>query len=245
MVVQQLVRLKKMNSNFITNKGKRKSNQDVVFIKSIGLDQDVYMLADGMGGYKNGEYAANFIVKYLYELLKNQKNLSKKSIQSAIAEVTRALAKENERQGSNMGATLGGVIGSKEVFHCFWVGDVKISHVHKGKILFESVEHNLKNELIKNKVFVEAHNAKKYTHIVTRSIQNDVGNSKIGYKCITNYSKGDFIILYTDGVTAAIDRHQLLKLFQPKCDVQATLTELNEKLVGVANDNYSLICITK
>ena len=69
MVVQQLMRLKKMNSSFITNKGKRKSNQDVVFIKSIGLDQDVYLLADGMGGYKNGEYAANFIVKHLYVLL--------------------------------------------------------------------------------------------------------------------------------------------------------------------------------
>ena len=56
---QQLMQLKKMNSSFITNKGKRKSNQDVVCIESMGEDQNVFLLADGMGGYKNGEYAHN------------------------------------------------------------------------------------------------------------------------------------------------------------------------------------------
>lgn len=243
MAEQQLMRLKRMNSSFITNKGKRKSNQDVVFIKSMGIEQDLYLLADGMGGYKNGEYAANFIVKYLYEVFKDQKSFDKNSIQEAINEVTRALAKENEKQGLNMGATLGGVIRSEEVFHCFWVGDVKIFHFRDKKIVYESVEHSLKNELIENKVFVEANNATKYNHIVTRSIQNEVSKSKIGYKFIKDYKEGDFIILCSDGVTDTINNYQLLEMFHTKKNITEILNKLDEKLSVDAVDNYSLILL--
>lgn len=240
---QQLMQLKMMNSSFISNKGKRKSNQDVVLIKSIGIEQDLYLLADGMGGYKNGEYAANFIVKYLYEVLKDQKSFDKNSIQKGIDEVTRSLAKENEKQGSNMGATLGGVIRSKEEFHCFWVGDVKIFHISEKKIVYESIEHNLKNELIENKVFVEANNAKKYNHIVTRSIQNEVSKSKIDYKNIKNFTKGDFIVIVSDGVTDTMSKNQLLEIINLKKEVANILFEIDDKLQKTAKDNYSLIFI--
>ena len=91
------MQLKKMNSIFITNKGARKSNQDVILIKRIGLDKDIFLLADGMGGYKNGEYAANFIVNHLYEILESQTSFDKSNIQLAIEEVTMALASENHK----------------------------------------------------------------------------------------------------------------------------------------------------
>lgn len=243
MVVQQLVRLKVMNSNFISNKGKRKSNQDVVFIESLGIDMDVYLLADGMGGYKNGEYAANFIVTHLYDLLKSQKSFDKITIQTNIDEVTRALAKENEKQGTKMGATLGGVIRDKAMLHCFWVGDVKIVHIKDGKIVYESVEHNLKNELIENKVFVEANNANKYNHIVTRSIQNDISNSKIDYNCINDFEQGSYIIIASDGVTDVLDNHQLLKIINSKKVIPEILSELDDMLLTSAKDNYSLLLL--
>ena len=41
MVEQQLMQLKRMNSHFITNKGTRKSNQDVLLIKSLGNDNNI------------------------------------------------------------------------------------------------------------------------------------------------------------------------------------------------------------
>jgi len=238
------MQLKKMNSNFITNKGARKSNQDVVLIKSIGLDKDIFLLADGMGGYKNGEYAANFIVNHLYGILKIQTSFDKSSIQLAIEEVTMALATENKKQDSNMGATLGGVIRDDDIFYCFWVGDVKIMHIRNQKIVYESVEHNLKNELIENNVFVEATNAKKYNHVVTRSIQNDVSKAKIGYMCITDFRKNDFIVLCSDGVTDAISNHQLLEIINSDKEAVAKLSEIDDRLQKNANDNYSLIFLS-
>tara|TARA_R110002074_G_scaffold397816_2_gene588734 strand:- start:2703 stop:3419 length:717 start_codon:yes stop_codon:yes gene_type:complete len=237
------MQLKKMNSSFITNKGKRKSNQDVVFIESMGGDQDVFLLADGMGGYKNGEFAANFIVKQIYEIIKDQESFNKSSIQLVIDDVTRALAKENEKQGTNMGATLGGVILNKETFHCFWVGDVKIFQIRDEKIIYESKEHNLKNELIENKVFVEANNAKKYNHVVTRSIHNDVSKAKIGYQCIENFKQDDCIIIVSDGITDVLDNRQLLEIIISKNQLTEVLYELDKKMKYKAKDNYSCILI--
>lgn len=232
-----------MNSIFITNKGKRKTNQDVVFTKSLGKQKYLYLLADGMGGYENGEYAANFITAQLYELLRNIENIDKDKIQMAINTVTEALANENEKQNLNMGATLGGVYHSENRFHCFWVGDVKIKYVKDDKVIYESIEHNLKNELIENQVFVEANNAKKFNHIVTRSIHKDIQKAKIDYKCIDDFEQGNFIILASDGVTDVLDNYQLMEILNSKKDIPDILSELNKILLSSAKDNYSIILI--
>lgn len=232
-----------MNSNFITNKGARKSNQDVVLIKSLGYANEIYLLADGMGGYKNGAYAANFIVSNLFELLNKQENFNRESIQLAIDKVTKALAYENEKQESKMGATLGGVIQSKGCLHCFWVGDVKIWHIKDGQLVFESMEHKLKTELIENKVFVEASSAKKYNHIVTRAIQNDVKKAKLDYKYIEDFKKEDYIIIASDGVTEVMDNYQLLEIINLSKNKTQILDLLNNNLSKIAKDNFSLILI--
>lgn len=232
-----------MNSSFISNKGKRKSNQDVVLIKNLDSEKDMYLLADGMGGYKHGEYAANFIVSQLSDLIEKQEAFDEVSIQFNINEVTSALAKINKKQETNMGATLGGVIREKDLFHCFWVGDVKIIHISENKIVYESNEHTLKNDLIEKKVFVEAKNAKKYNHIVTRSIQNNIEKSKIDYKCIDNFKIGDILIIQSDGVTDVIDNFQLLNILQSEEKVPEILSKLDERLKNIAEDNYSFLLI--
>lgn len=243
MAEQQLMQLKRMNSEFISNKGSRKSNQDVVFIKNLGEDNKVFLLADGMGGYKNGGYAANFIVANLYEGLNTIVNFDRDSIQAEVDKVTKALALENEKQESKMGATLGGVIQDNGDLHCFWIGDVKIWHIKNGQIGFESVEHNLKNELIENKVFVEANSAKKYNHIVTRAIQNDIKKAKLDYKRIEDFEQGDYIILASDGVTDVLSNHQLLDVINSEKKVDSILSVIDDKLKETAKDNYSLILI--
>lgn len=232
-----------MKSSHISNKGNRDSNQDVVLIKGLGNGNEVHLLADGMGGYKNGAYAANFIVSNLVDLLNNQENFDRECIQSAVNKVTKALAHENEKQESKMGATLGGVIQSNNGLHCFWVGDVKIWHIKDDQIVFESIEHNLKNELIENKVFVEAKSAKKYNHIVTRAIQNDVKKAKIDYKYIEDFNHGDYIIIASDGVTDVMDNNKLLEIFTSEKLESDKLSEMNDRLQKAAKDNYSLILI--
>lgn len=238
------MQLKKMISNFITNKGSRKSNQDAILIKSLENDNVIYLLADGMGGYKNGAYAANYIISNLFKILNNSENFDRETIQTAINQVTHALSIENDKQESKMGATLAGVIQSKEGLHCFWVGDVKIWHVKNGKIVFESKEHNLKNELIENNAFVEVVNARKYNHVVTRAIQNDIKKAKIDYELIDDFKQGDYILIASDGVTDVMSSHQLLNIVNTEKIVPKILSKLEYCLQNIAIDNYSLIALT-
>jgi len=244
MVEQQLMQLKRMNSNFITNKGTRKSNQDVVLIKNMDISKHVYLLADGMGGYQNGGYAADFIVSHLYQGLKNVEKFDEESIQKEVNIVTEAMALENEKQESKMGATLGGVIHCNNKLHCFWIGDVKISHIKNGQIIFESVEHNLKNELIENNVFVEANSATKYNHIVTRAIQNDIKKAQIGYRIISDFEPGDYIVIASDGATEILSNHFLLKIINSKKSIEDKLTMLDMELQTSAKDNSSVILLS-
>src|SRR5690606_35881725 len=99
----------------------------------------------------------------------------------------------------------------------------------------------LKNELIENKVFVEANSAKKYNHIVTRAIQKDIKKAKIDYKRIEDFEQGDYIILASDGVTDVLSNHQLLGIINSKKNVDDILAVLDDKLKETAKDNYSLI----
>ncbi|MCM8568891.1 protein phosphatase 2C domain-containing protein [Gramella jeungdoensis] len=240
---QQSMQLRKMNNWFITNKGKRKSNQDVVLIEKLNENIDLFLLADGMGGYKHGEYAAKFVVSNTFKLLKNQNKINRESIQSIINKVTEALALENKKLESKMGATLAGVIRCNEVFHCFWVGDVKIWHLQNDKIKFESTEHNLKNELIDNKVFVESKNAKKYDHVVTRSIHGNIEKAKIDYFKITDFKNDDFIMISSDGANDILDTHYLKTSSFLKSDIDWKLNELDCKFKDQAKDNSSVLLI--
>jgi len=232
-----------MNNSFITKKGKRKSNQDVILIKDLGLNQELYLLADGMGGYQNGKFAADFVVTQLYNSFKSIAHFNKENIQDSVNNTTIALKKEIELKSKKLGATLGGVIVDDNKIMCFWVGDVKIFHFKKDKIIYESKEHNLKNELIENNVFTESESANKFSHVVTRSIQSDLEKSKIGFKKFNNFEKGDLLIICSDGVTDVINNYELLNLFKPKCNVLEKINELDAKLSEIAKDNYSLILL--
>ena len=140
-----------MKSITLTYKGKRKVNQDVVLIKNIGHDTYLYLVADGMGGYDNGEIAASIVVENIETFLSNCHPIDEFSIDKAINKANLALRQFQEKNISKLGSTIGGAIMSgKSAAIIFWVGDVKILHYSKGKLNFESKSHNLINELSNN-----------------------------------------------------------------------------------------------
>src|SRR5690554_1980693 len=102
MVVQRLTQSIKMENSFITNIGNRKSNQDVISINRLEKGAKLYLLADGMGGYKDGEFAANFIVSKLVQVFNKVVLFDEKEIQNAIDEVTKSLAYQNDIRESKM-----------------------------------------------------------------------------------------------------------------------------------------------
>src|SRR5688572_20196723 len=116
-----------MHSYTLSKKGKRKTNQDYIISKSIGPDLFLHLIADGMGGYEDGDVAAKIVAETVATSLSlsNKVNYQDQIIEAvsiANTEIQRIATAENKK----LGATIGGILLSNNFALCFWVGDVKI-----------------------------------------------------------------------------------------------------------------------
>ncbi len=232
-----------MKSTTLTHKGKRKVNQDVILTRNINPDTYLYLVADGMGGYDNGEVAAQIATESILTFLSNVDEITKETIQKAINKANLAIRQYQEQHHSQMGTTLGAIVLSKGVAKCFWVGDIKILHYSDSKLLFESKSHNLINELSNNEPLNENFKSSRYSHIVTRSIQGDVKKSMISYQEFITKEK-DELIICSDGVHSVIDSQTLLFLMNDNKAPNSFIDTLNHRLKNEAIDNASLISIS-
>ncbi|MFR1854572.1 MAG: protein phosphatase 2C domain-containing protein, partial [Beduini sp.] len=59
-----------MKFNEITNIGKRKNNQDQVYIVQNNASQVLAVICDGMGGHNSGELASKVVCEYIVDCFK-------------------------------------------------------------------------------------------------------------------------------------------------------------------------------
>jgi protein phosphatase len=120
-----------------TDKGrKRRMNQDYVFAtsKPVGALPNLFLLADGMGGHKAGDFASRFAVeefrKYISEAPKDIPSVQ--LIQNAISSVNERLYKlsmEDENY-SGMGTTLVSAFIDDNVITVSNIGDSRAYIIH-------------------------------------------------------------------------------------------------------------------
>lgn len=231
-----------MKSIIISHIGKRKVNQDLTLVKNIDAHTILYLIADGMGGYDSGDIAASIVIDSVSTFLSNERELDEKTIQKAINKANLAVRQYQEKNNSNLGSTLGGIIVSGKVAKAFWVGDVKILHYSKGKLSFESKSHNLVNEFSENMDSKTNLAFSKYDHIVTRSIKGEVKKSIPSFKEIS-LNKEDKLFLCSDGVHNIIDAQTIQHLIYKSASELSVSEILNGRISKEAIDNASLIMI--
>jgi protein phosphatase len=231
-----------MKSTIISHIGKRKTNQDLTLAKKINADSYLYLIADGMGGYDNGEIAAEIVIENIAAYLSSTSLLNEIAIRKAINKANLALRKYQEQHHSKLGSTIGGVIITGNVTKIFWVGDVKILHYSQRKLCFESKAHNITNELSSLNSLNKKPSLSKYDHIVTRSIQGDSKKSIPSFHELL-LKKGDELIICSDGVHNIIDAHTLQYILNNEDSSNLVIDTINQRLEKEANDNASLILI--
>tara|TARA_R110002012_G_scaffold321944_1_gene552639 strand:- start:95148 stop:95852 length:705 start_codon:yes stop_codon:yes gene_type:complete len=227
-----------MKSKGITYIGKRKINQDRILTEKINMDSYLYLVADGMGGYDNGDIAATMIIDSLVTFLSNRTQFNIEVIHKAINKANLALRQYQEKHQSKLGSTLGGILVTGKTAITFWVGDVKILHYSKGKLCFESKSHNLSSELSETDNLTSS----KYNHIVTRSIQGDVKKSVPSYQELI-LNNGDQLFICSDGVHNIIDSNTLQYLLNKEDSTDALIATIDQRIEKEAIDNASLILI--
>ncbi len=214
---------------------KRKINQDCIFSCEIPIGNlpNLFVVADGMGGHKAGDYASSYTVKAIERevILDTETSpikILRHAIETANAEVYEK-AKEPDYEG--MGTTVVAATIIDETMYVANVGDSRL-YLIDDEIEQITKDHSLVEEMVRlgeiDKNDARLHPDK---NIITRAIgvseRIDVDFFEV------DLEKGDIILLCSDGLSNMIEDEDIRMIIGAQRDV----VQMVEELIKVANHN--------
>lgn len=213
----------------------RQLNQDYLYSseKPVGNLDNLFIVADGMGGHKAGDYASKFTVENVVELIEQSEETEPvKIIEAAVEETNRRLLLEAENpELSGMGTTI--VIctirGNEACIAN--VGDSRL-YIIDGTIRQITHDHSLVEEMVRmGEIAPESARIHPNKNIITRAI--GAGDEvKIDFFQIA-LEKNSIILMCSDGLTNMVDDEDIKFII----DRQRDVVEITESLIKAANDN--------
>ena len=237
---------------YITDPGKvRERNEDSVTICEDGAGEVLLIVADGMGGHKNGEIASSIALNLISERFKSISSVGNKEdainwIQNTVSEANVAIFKyvSTHPESQGMGTTIVLSVLTPSFLLIGNIGDSS-GYVYKNnKIHKITVDHTLVNLLVKSGELTpeEAKNHPKKNVLMkalgsSTNVEMDIFNVELNV---------DGIFLCSDGLTNMLDDNQIARVLNE----EAPLKERLEQLVFKANnrggnDNITMACLIK
>lgn len=214
----------------------REVNQDYVFVSDlpVGKLPNLFIVADGMGGHKAGEYASRFTVEVVKdELAKSTEDSPEAMIRQAITSANQRLL-ETARQDSKlegMGTTLVVATVIERTLYFANVGDSRL-YLLNHDIKQVSKDHSLVQEMVRLGG-IKQEDAKNHPdkNIITRAIgaKEQVEVDFYEYRL----KKGDIILMCTDGLSNMVEDIEILHIVKGSRDI----VEAVEGLINKANEN--------
>ena len=227
----------------------RQLNQDFVFTSELPLGalDNLFLVADGMGGHKAGDYASKCAVETVIQMCSESKGKRMVSaISDAINEAnTRIRRKAMEDENMvGMGTTMVLATVSDDTLTVANVGDSRLYIVSDENTITQITrDHSLVEEMVRmggiDRVSARNHPDK---NIITRAI-GATGNVNIDFFEVP-LKDGDVILMCSDGLSNMIDDKEILKIVSSEEDIE----ESAAKLIETANsnggsDNISVVLI--
>jgi PPM family protein phosphatase len=206
---------------------KREINEDYYLIKKIAADCDLYIVADGLGGYECGEVASKICAEsiyesilYEYEHISKSKNKDKyiSTMLKNIISVTNDKIFNMEKTDikyKGMGTTLLVVFRYLDNIFYLSIGDSRIYYIERdfSEIRRLTDDDTYVNTLVKTNIITYAESKNHpQKHILTKAVgvfkDIEVEVSKIDDKL------NGYLLLCTDGVTNMINKKDVLNIFK-------------------------------
>lgn len=232
----------KYNIETYSNKGPRKNNQDRFITEFMEIGFVIAAIADGVGGKKHGDLAAEKAVELYLDLIHNSKN---RSLSNILLHIHNKVFEEGIKNKDLKGmlTTLSGCVIGPDKLWFGHIGDTRIYVINSEKIERITEDHSEVFQLIKEgKLSKEDAELYPRRNVLTAAIGMDtIPEIQSG-----NYplKVGDCVLMTTDGVHGVIDDNSIFKLFLNS----STLAEFKKRLIRAVNlgpptDNNSFICI--
>ena len=218
-----------------TNKGRRQKNQDYLLHKNVSDTLQVFICADGMGGYSNGEIAAQTVSESILEFIEDNSNIypPEQLLREAIIYSNDSLMMKKLSLGvSKMGTVITVLLIKDNIAYASWLGDSRIYQYRNNQEIYRTEDHSVANELYKIHNLTAA-DIERFSSIVTASIMGDNTLKDIPVQKL-DVQTNDIFILCTDGLHKEVGLHHAIIYTET---MQAELDKLSSSI----SDNYSFI----
>lgn len=215
----------------------RGHNEDAVLcLPELGL----WAVADGMGGHECGEVASALALDTLRQCV-----VAGSGLESSILAAHQAiLAAVQEEGGRRMGSTVVAVRFVDADYEVAWIGDSRAYRISLDGIERLTRDHSWVQAMIDaGELSLDEARQHPRRNIVTQCLGQGEQELEVG-RVQGSLAPGELLLLCSDGLTGELTDEQI----QEVCAGAATLDELVEELIGLANrlggkDNISCIVL--
>lgn len=217
----------------------REMNQDSYYVSDLEKDNlKLYILADGMGGYKGGEIASSLAVANVKNYICNNFKKTKKDRESILNLMKNAVeyanmvvyekAKANEEL-QDMGTTLDACLIYNNKVFIGHVGDSRVYRIRKNIMRKLTTDHSYVEKLVKEGTITKE---EAFNHPKKNMLMKALGcNSLVEPDVICKgFLKDDILLMCSDGLTNMLRENEIYNLLLNNPD------KPEEALIKNAND---------
>ncbi len=233
----------KVYSHGVTDTGLvRTKNEDSILVHD---DENVWIVADGMGGHHAGDFASQTITNNL-SLFKQHSSLDDSILllEENILNSNSIIRKKSYKLGRN--ATIGSTVVCVYIWHnflfTFWAGDSRLYRFRDSQLERLTEDHSYVEELVRMGK-IEPRDAEEHpaANVVLKAVGID-DNLCMDFEYF-ELQEGDIYIICSDGLYKDLEEDKLTPIIEAHLD---DMTELSEALLASAleaggTDNTSII----
>ena len=217
-----------MNSYGQTDTGRvRKSNQDSIFLSEtpVGPLSNLFMVADGMGGHKAGDFASRFVVDTMVRCMGLYKS------DSPVTALRKAIEKTNEllfleAQRDPVAATV-----DQDTMYVANVGDSRL-YLFRDGLSQITRDHSLVEEMVSlGKLERNSESYRSQKNIITRAVGIRPAVTADFFE--VSLKKDDCVLLCSDGPSNMAEESLIGSILA----APAALKEKTSRLIQAANEN--------
>ena len=217
----------------------REMNQDAYYISDSSSELKLYILADGMGGYKGGEIASNLAVKCAKSYIENNFKETLKDKESLIQLIASSMEYANmvvyekskeDKELEGMGTTLEVCLIYNNRAFIGHVGDSRIYRIRKEFMRKLTQDHSYVQKLVKDGTITQeeaAHHPQKNMLMKALGCNAFVEPDVM----VKGFLKDDILIMNSDGLTNLVSQEEMFK------EAKKNIEQATKNLVQMANDN--------
>ena len=214
----------------------REMNQDYLYSseESVGKLPNLFLVADGMGGHKAGEFASRYVVEHIVRSIKGSKEEEAVRILSESIETANRKLKEYadaHQQMRGMGTTIVAAVIQGRTLLVANVGDSRL-YIVGDEITQVTQDHSLVQEMVRLGQ-MDPQSAKNHPdkNIITRAVGV---SEKVKIDIFERHLRaGEYIILCSDGLTNMVEDSVILQILHGA----GSLSDKAERLIELANKN--------